>query len=134
MGAGGYGWAAAVCDFEVGNGRIGRSRRMKRFSLAQIFGVTTDFLLKGVPGGEDVPRRKQVPVSGETPHAERREQDELSAPDEIHRAEVDQIMSSLDSGHGPQAVLVLGPPGIGKSVLASQLIHEAGKGWTPTPP
>ena len=100
--------------------------------LAQIFGVTTDFLLKGVPGGEDVPRRKQVPVSGETPHAERGEQDELSAPDEIHRAEVDQIMSSLDSGHGPQAVLVLGPPGIGKSVLASQLIHEAGKGWTPT--
>jgi transcriptional regulator with XRE-family HTH domain len=99
--------------------------------LAQIFGVTTDFLLKGMASDEGGRRRKQAPIGEQAAHAGEETQKGLTALGEVRRAEVDQIMSSLDSEHGPQAVLVLGPPGIGKSTLVSQLIREAelGRGW-----
>jgi transcriptional regulator with XRE-family HTH domain len=99
--------------------------------LAQIFGVTTDFLLKGAASEEGGRRRKQAPAGEQAAHAGEEAEKGLSALGEVRRAEVDQIMSSLDSEHGPQAVLVLGPPGMGKSTLVSQLIREAEsrKGW-----
>ena len=99
--------------------------------LAQIFGVTTDFLLKGAAGEEGGRGRKQAPAGEHAVHAGEEAQKGLTALGEVRRAEVDQIMSSLDSEHGPQAVLVLGPPGMGKSTLVSQLIREAesSKGW-----
>jgi len=121
---------SAISKLETGARKLKADEAVE---LAQIFGVTTDFLLKGALSGEGVPRRKQVPAGEQAAHAGDGAQDGLPALGEIHRTEVDQIMSSLDSGHGPQAVLVLGPPGIGKSTLVSQLIRGAGKadkGWT----
>ncbi len=83
--------------------------------LAQVFGVTTDFLLKGVSFRQKGTVRPEKALEGDqTGHARETRYAGLRALGEVHRAEVDQIMSWLDTGRGTQALLVLGPPGIGK--------------------
>jgi transcriptional regulator with XRE-family HTH domain len=101
--------------------------------LARIFGVTTDYLL-GTSGKQGVQARERVlaEASAEAGAASRDKQPDLG---DVRRPEVDQIMSWLGSGRAPHALLVLGPPGIGKSMLASQLVREAAKGeagWATT--
>lgn len=101
--------------------------------LAEIFGVTTDFLLSGRPpeAGTHEQRLPHVGAGRGGPDGEP-SASESPRLDEVRRAELDQILSWLDHGRGPQALLVVGPPGIGKSVLASQLVREAAKreaGW-----
>jgi transcriptional regulator with XRE-family HTH domain len=101
--------------------------------LARIFGVTTDYLL-GTSEEQAVQARKRV-LAEAPADAEAAALDKQPDLGEIRRPEVDQIMSWLESGRAPHALLVLGPPGIGKSTLASQLVREAGKGeagWATT--
>jgi transcriptional regulator with XRE-family HTH domain len=122
---------SVISKLETGRRKLKADEAVR---LAGIFGVTTDFLLKGVPSEEGSSRREPMPTARQAPYAGEAAQEELPVLGEVPRAEVDQIMSWLESGRGPQALLVLGPPGVGKSTLVSQLIREAeaDRGWATT--
>jgi transcriptional regulator with XRE-family HTH domain len=96
--------------------------------LARVFGVTTDYLLQGISPG--IEGREPARAAEEAEAAKEARHPDLGP---VRRVEVDQIMGWLESGRPPHALLVLGPPGIGKSTLASQIVREAGKdkaGWS----
>lgn len=113
---------SAVSKLENGTRKLKADEAVR---LAQIFGVTTDYLLTGVSGDEETARQGQARTSSLPASPEGAGHAGLPALGEVRRPEVDHIMSSLESGRGAQGILVIGPPGMGKSMLVSQLIREA---------
>jgi transcriptional regulator with XRE-family HTH domain len=100
--------------------------------LAEIFGVSMDFLLTGVPTEADAPGPVRRLAGKQAAGGRGSARASSLALSEVRRPEVDELIRLLQSKGGPQTLLVLGPPGIGKSTLASQLIGEASKanaGW-----
>ena len=95
--------------------------------LAQIFGVTTDFLLTGESAEPSASEQDLLHFRAKrrASHPGQEPGDVGSGLTEVRRAELDVLLTWLVHGHGPHVMLVQGPPGIGKSVLAMQLVREA---------
>jgi transcriptional regulator with XRE-family HTH domain len=120
---------SALAKVEAG---LRRLRPEEAIALASIFGVPVELLLRASqsrePGArEHLTDERSVPLMTAGP-------DELggATAENGRRAELDQLIAGLRNAWGPHFWLVIGPPGIGKSVLATQLLREAERleeGW-----
>jgi transcriptional regulator with XRE-family HTH domain len=87
-------------------------------TLARALGVSVEELLGT---GAGAPRASRGPDSSII------EQNALAGQVADRAEELDALLSGLNSMRGPHTWLVLGPPGMGKSTLLSQLAREAAK-------
>jgi transcriptional regulator with XRE-family HTH domain len=120
---------SAIAKVEAG---LRRLRPEEAVTLARVFGVPTDALLGVSRDGRPEAREHGSAEHPPPSKIGRPDDPEDTVTDSGRGTELDLLMGGLRSPSGPHFWLVIGPPGIGKTALASQLAHEAekpDKGW-----
>lgn len=120
---------SAVAKVEAG---LRRLRPEEAITLARVFDVPTDDLLGASRDPEPEARAYGSGVYPLPSKMGRPDDPEDTVAESGRSAELDLLMDGLRNARGPHFWLVIGPPGIGKSALVSQLIREAkkpGEGW-----